>query len=238
MAQSTIGAQNLSENEIEQYNRISLAAYTAFELQLVVVNSSLQIAVSILGLFSSIFTMATICKNAHFAEPCFICYQAIAVSEFFYAIINILYYWSEVVPSASADYTYIWLDAILGRPLATCCENMTFVLVVFLSLQRAVACLIPTKYHLVSTQTICLSVVIVSSCVSAVYAAPELFAYNVVWVNATDCYDYEDSLFRNGAFYQAYEHYVRNVVRIAQAAAVFMSSLLAIIGILQATQLK
>lgn len=220
----TPDSQNIS-NDLQDYNNFSDVWFTYIDW--------LQFAFCFLGIISSVLTLVTLIKNEHFAEPCFVCYIGLAVSELIYAIINIVYYWFIIKRNVlSASYVWVWVRyAILEAILSFCGRNSTC-LVVFLSLQRFVACLIPNKYYLFNKKQLCVGVTIGTVLVSAASAAPIVFGVKIAYDNVSGLYSYDSY-----PFYKDFDDAI-NYVSIVEAALIFITTTLAIAGLVKAIILR
>lgn len=190
----------------------------------------------IFGLLSSLLTLLTIYGNDHFSEPCFVCYIAVAVSEFIYTITYAFSRWATLNGLFTSSYS--WARFSKDRqPLFDVSVSATTILIVFLSLHRAVACLLPNKYYWFNTKRVCVGVVIFAYVASAFHAVPQLFAYDYKTDNETGRFA---AIYSQFGLSQAYITYatVIDTYRLVQGLAHFVSSTLAIIGMLRAISLK
>src|SRR5262245_3798414 len=68
-------------NDVRAYDSFSHVWWQA--------GDAVQFSCCLLGILSSILTLATVCRNKDFSEPFFICYQGIAVADLCYAFFSI-----------------------------------------------------------------------------------------------------------------------------------------------------
>lgn len=226
--------ENLTDEEIA-YN-LATSVYKNFEKMFTNVSYQIQLVCCFFGILSSILTLATICRNKNFSDPCFICYKALAGFEFLYAMCNAIDFFFVLNDHLMKSYAWTWLDSVVTaflNPILNC----SILVIVFLSLHRAVACLIPQKFHKMDNEFVCYGVAIGVILASVAFFAPALSsAGNVVWWND----HYIAPL--NGDFWDNinYDLYVKflNNYRLVQATAIFGSSTLAIVGMLKAVVLR
>lgn len=182
----------------------------------------------------SVLTLGTICRNKQFSDPCFICYRAIAVLIFIYAFQNHFFYLVRYKPQVTANYIVPWLEAIPLRGLQYSVVDGARWLMVFLSLQRAIACLLPTKFHLISGRRVCLVVTIGTILVTTALRGQYFFDKSVIWNNVTGTYSRVYNSFHYSKYFQTYNSIYSEYYMAIEGLAILISSLLAVAGMLKA----
>lgn len=124
-------------------------------------------------------TLATFCRNEHFTARCFIYYKAIAIAELFYMsfkacgnLIRAIYaydFWS---------YPFQLSRTIIPPAYSFCI--IADILVIYLSIERSVACLIPTRFHLIDVNGVSYAVIITAVVIGNAISAPYLFSRTII----------------------------------------------------------
>lgn len=218
---------------------VELAAYKDAIAKLNLFNNPFQFFGAIVGVISSILTLMTISGNPHFNAPCFVCYEALAISELIYcAIGQAPKFWFEIVNQTLAyDYVWVFWVKVISPAVFSYLLNVDTFLISFLSLQRFVACTVPSKYHLVNTRGVCLGVTIAIYLLSVPYIAPTIMGVTVIWKNQSQIYVSVASDFGKSETYKEYNDFMVQF-RTIQGVIVLVTSVMAIYGMLKASALK
>lgn len=201
-------------------------------------NDACIFAFYLIGIISSFLVLITLIGNASFSEPCFICYQGVGVSELVVTIDLAISRWASLNGLYSSTCGWSLFNEY-RQPILDFSQSFTGILIVFLSLQRAVACLIPNQYYLWKRKIVCTGVTIGGFLFSAAFVCPQLFAYNYACAqNQTAPFPLpEFNNFGNSSEFRIY-YKTLDCYRLAQSIAHLVSSTLAICGMLKATLLK
>lgn len=117
--------------------------YIQFSNNFHLVTGPFLLSMNIVGFLSSVLTLATITRNKEFSEPCFICYQAIAISEMFFLFFDSPSYIYDMNPEKYRRNPYwYWMRDVGSTYMVLPFSEYTMLLTVFLSLQRTVALLL------------------------------------------------------------------------------------------------
>lgn len=185
------------------------------------------------GFIGSILTLATVFKNKAFTEPCFICYQAIAVSELIYTFARAVGYMFSLYPVRLSKYLFTsWIRYVACVYALDAFAYYNIILSTFLSLQRAFACFLPTKFHYVNRRWLCVAVCVVPFIVMFAFLSPPIFLTRVYWNEEENRYDYTDPPSTSNS-YKTYMT-VLLYIHFGFIACVAISSALAIAGMLKA----
>lgn len=216
-----------------------LAAYKHVTGIINIISNSYNFAGSILGVISSILTLMTISGNPHFNAPCFVCYEALAVSEIIYcAIGQVPKIWFDIVnQSVANNYVWAFWVKVISPAVFSYFLNVDTFLISFLSVQRFIACIIPSKYHLVNTRGICLGITIAIYLISVPYITPTIMGVTVVWRNNSQIYVPTPTEFGTSSTYKQYNYFMAQF-RTVQGVIVLVTSIMAIVGMLKASALK
>jgi hypothetical protein len=188
----------------------------------------------IFGIFGSLMTVATLYKNKNFESNCFIVYQCIAISNLFYMIVN-----NVLLGLYNANlFHYSAIASLVIRRIsifANVNAYFTGLLIIFLSVERAVACLLPTKYHYLERRWIYIAVIIGSLLFSCVLGLPAFFQYSYIFNLATGIYLPVLSWSHEADnIYNATTQYYS----IIEAALVLMSTVLSVAGLIKSVIIK
>lgn len=199
--------------------------------------SRIYFVICFFGILGSILILFTLMKNKNLSEPSFMCYQTIAWIESVYCLFAIPIMYDQGVGAAPKLYQhnfYEWSYLInrIAYPLLDLFGSITYCLISFLSIQRAVACLIPTKYDYFDGKRVCLGVIIGFVLINAIFWVPQLFGVRIFFNNQRNRYDKSYDLIPD-AYFEALEMY-----RLVLAVIIGATTVAAIVGILRATALK
>lgn len=211
-------------------------AYLAFEASRLPKIAAIRPAMAALGVTSSLLILITLTRNKNFAEPCFICYKAIASVSIVYSICEIIspmyritdFYNLPLRTYFLTSYTWSWTRFVGNEALFAFAEDASICLVVLLALQRAVGCLLPIKFREIGDDRR-IYVMATAFCVlfPLSYNLPAAFWEDVELQSGRYAFVRPQS-----ADYQTYFK-VKRVIRSLLIPAVFASSALAIIGLLK-----
>lgn len=133
----------------------------------------------LLGIIGSAFTLGTLCFNKAFSEPCYICYQAIAIFEMNIALgfgFNAIY---KLFSSMVRSYTWQWTEEIAIRLFLDPFRESVSALTICLSAGRVVACFWPNKYHIINKREIYYAEVVVIILLFAAVDFPHMILTSV-----------------------------------------------------------
>lgn len=232
---TTTGLASASALKAILANLSIVQEYMTFETSRASKVAAIRPVMATLGIAGSILILITLFKNKGFHEPCFICYKAIAMLSILYGVCEIIspmyrisdFYYLPLRTYFITDYTWSWLRYVGNQALFMFAEDSAVCLVVFLTLQRAAACLLPIKFRSLDDRWMCLLATIFSIVFTFAYSLPAVF--------------WEDVKLQSGRYAlwrsetTAYRTYLtaRNVIRFILVPAVFVSSALAILGLLK-----
>lgn len=137
----------------------------------------IQLSFWSLGIFSTILTLFTLIKNKHLSEPCFICYQGIAVYELFTVVFNGIYYFYGLDSGYASKYIGVLMRDLVAQTVWDSLVHPPIVLTIFLSLQRASACLFPQKFSHFNSPKINFRVTVGTFLILALGAIPRPFVF-------------------------------------------------------------
>lgn len=181
------------------------------------------------GVISSFLTLATFYRNKTFSDPCFACYQGCALSELVYQIIYIIFYSYKLNERKLTSNAWCWtINAMLDTTICNLSVNYTSILVIFLSIHRAIGCLLPQKYYLLDSRKLCLGVTIGTFLIFIPTAIPQAFAMQCSFDNKTLLYS-SSSVNNDYKIYSNTLSWFRSV----QGIAITVTSTLAVIGMVK-----
>lgn len=214
-------------------------AYNRFTVTLDNVLYPILFTFCIFGFIGSVLTFATLYRNKSFSEPCFICYQAIAVSEICYLLFKSPYYLYQTNKVVyGKDYLWYWSRVVGSNYVTSIFAFYNIFLACFLSLQRAVACFLPTKFSYINNRGLCIAVTIITFLAMVALHSPSAILRQVFWNETEKRYVYEDSPIKISVKYKAYSSFIDHYYRVGLAVTVVVTSALAIAGMLKAAMFR
>jgi hypothetical protein len=150
--------------------------FNEFKLYMNYIDAILMIIFAILGIVGSASILITIVKNQNFDAICFYVFRIVAVLEIFYSIFkfSVAYSWLNADERAkSLVWFYIITvgNAICGQLLS----RIILYSVIFLSIERTVATLLPTKFHLIDRKRVFVGVFLFIFTLACVFDVPRAF---------------------------------------------------------------
>lgn len=165
-------------------------------------------------------------------------YIAIAILEFLYGMQNGSGYMLYYFPSLNRIYALVFINLTINLGCQMSLVDGVKSLTIFLSLQRAVACLIPTKYYLISGRKVCLMITLGIIVATNLISGPYFFQWNTVYNNVTNTYVSQKTELKNSADFKTYDIFYSRYYVGGQGIAVLASSFLAVAGMWKAIFLR
>lgn len=192
----------------------------------------------ILGIISSFLTLGTVCRNEGFSSRCFVYYKAIAIFEFFYNL-STFEQTSESIYTYyfTRNYNWFFFGTLINNNIGNIFPHSTDTLTIFLSLERAVACLLPAKFYFLHHISVCVSVFVIAFGAALVTYIPPIFAFFVGIHPNTGTYFQFRTDFGGSHEYEIYEEFISSLLLI-QSIAVFVSTAFAVAGMVRAIMIK
>lgn len=145
----------------------------------------IQTGACFIGVLSSILTLATMIKNKDFSDCCFRCYEAIAVIEIFYCIACGFFTLYDILPKFfKHQLTWVWFRELCVI-FRDCFGDSVTIIIIFLSIHRAIACLWPLKFSRVNKRWLCYFIIVFSVLFTIWPQIPTFFTFYVDRVNGT-----------------------------------------------------
>lgn len=217
-----------SSDDLRDY----VCAYTKYLLtatRLNWVSGIVNCICAIFGFGSSFLTLCTLCGNEKFSQNSFCYFRFVAALEIFHMIhiasSGMGYAFMEAYIRTFAWY---WFSTVLGRSIANFVSLCVDLTTIHLSIERAVACLLPGNFHFLERRNVVLSICCGIFSFSFAFYASTPFAYSIKLAPSSGTYviTFLDS-FRTLS--KALE-----IVGYAVAIAVVISCVLAVVGLLSA----
>lgn len=210
-----------------------ICAYTAYNLYVNNAYHLLALAIvpcSILGFVGSILVLITLRNKQKFNALCFIYFRVINLTELIYLSqctakgVVVLF-----ADQCSASYFCIFFNFIYQQAanVFAVCANL---LVIFLSVERAVACALVTYFHYINHTPVYWVYLSASILVSLIICIPQIFAYKVQKSNLTGVYSLILSNFAQTQFYATFL-VVHNAFFYAQSIIAVVTTIMSIIGL-------
>lgn len=188
---------------------------------------------AIAGIISSILTLITICKNKNFSSHAFCYFRVIAISEILVSccLFNLGIGLMQI--DIRISFSWIWLFYKVTDNLGNMLSTYVEVLITYLSTERGIACLLPTKFHFIDNRKTVYKVCIIAIFPLLLLYVPGVFAYQIVYQLSS--YNYV-AVPTNSSF-EIWTR-AREVVEYILAACIIASSIFSILGLMRALKLR
>lgn len=197
--------------------------------------NKINFAFSIFGIINSILTLFTLIRNKNFSEPCFLCYHSIALFEFLLSVRCVTWYIFISRPNLWSNYYWCyWYDILSYYLIMSLLNYCIFIIITFLSLLRFAACAWPYLFQFIRTRRACIFVISGSFFISLPLCVPGIILSHEAWKNNSLVYDYYMQDDKKTVIY----FNLTNVWRILEAVVIFVSSTLAIVGMIKASLIR
>lgn len=213
---------------LEQY----VCGYTKFlsyRTQIQYADAWLEIISSILGITSVVLTLVTL-RSGNFKSVSYFYFRSIAILELFVTFHLAAFGFARLFPSyTEKSYAWFWFINCIWEGTVNTFLTAVDMITVYLSVERSIACLLPTKFKYINTKPVAYRVSIVSAAVALILDLPTSFELEVLVDPSTGAYSAVPSSFGKTQFYQAFL-YALDIFSIVIGVAVILSSLFVIIG--------
>lgn len=161
-------------------------SFKKFELTIGIVMGVTTVLCGVIGVFSAVLTLLTFCGNKILKYRCFVYYKAIAIAEILYlasgrASILVETIYVQDVWSCPYQLSTLMVDA--ANNLCVFVD----LLVIYLSIERAIACLLPLHFHLIDKKAVSYSVIAGAALLVGLLNVPYLFAYRIETDSSGKC---------------------------------------------------
>lgn len=217
--------------------------FNAFRIKYVASIEIFQFVSSFFGIIGYILLFSTMIKNSAFSDPCFICYKGIfiispiySISEFVVSLYRLhveLFVYLPLTTYFRENFFFSWFRQIGCNAFYIFSLHVTYDLIIFLSFQRGVACIMPSKLKYLNQKWICLSFTLFTIISKFLYCLPMVIAQNILWNPEKRRYN----LVPPTSTYIIYEKFI-SYIFIIQAVALMIGSIFAIAGFLKANAHK
>lgn len=199
---------------------------------LIKLSIKINFVLSLFGVVGSFLSVLTIRKTKEFSEePCFLCFHAIAFSEFIIAICRITWYAFSELELGTNYYWSYWAHIFSPYVLDIVCSYSNIIMVTFLSFQRFMACTFTHTFYFMRSRRLNVAVIFASFLITLPSCVPPFFLYYIAKDNITSTYTYIAYDVHQEAIYFK----IIDVWRILQMIFTFIGSALAILGLVKAS---
>lgn len=224
-----------STQNLESY----VCAYTqflAYDKRIQYAQLSFELISSLLGIVSAILTLL-ILRHEDFKSVSYFYFRLIAVLDLFSAFHLILFAFSTIFPDYYAkSYGWLWFMTCIGYNTAAVFPNAVDLLTIYLSIERSVACLAPTKFKYINTKRVAYCVSTFSFAMALMLAIPSFFARTVL-VTSSGTLSPVPTDFGKTQFYQAFLYFM-TLFYIGTGVAAVITSVFVIIGMIKSWRSK
>lgn len=228
---------NLSSFNSNVHLELYICAYkelASYKELMIVCFSYAAFFCSFSGILSSILTLVTLSSNCNFKSVSFLYYKAIAYLEFLHMVflihMGLQYIFHE---ESLRSYTWVWLSIYVFEPGINLVSSCVDVSTAMLSIERAVACLWPTKFQLLNTRRIAWTVITATSVIFfPLMVLPPCLGFLITKDPTSNTYTIAMSKIGESKAYDTF-NYTLDVLFICMGAGVVGTTVLAIVGLLK-----
>src|SRR5262249_17893157 len=141
----------------------------------------MDIGFSVLGIISAILSLYVFCGNAAFSSLWFLYFRVISILDLFSNISSAISScnWIDQSTNVKSYWLFLFTDLTTSITINVLSGTVDMI-IVFLSFERAVACLLPLKFHLLHKKSVAVVVFVASFAFSFLIMVPEIFGSAIV----------------------------------------------------------
>lgn len=247
MSPSISGCRDTPDFDLDMYNQwvnfskfnstLELEAYTCLYIQILKLNVFItdtlgycMLITSIFGIASSILILLPLYRNKEFSSPTYTYFRLMAMIgllEMGCIFLSGVHETSYFI--CAHIYCWVWVLEHLAGPIANFSSAVVTWLTIVLSVERAVACLLPTKFKRINRVQVARRLSLSIIAFFAVSIFPGCFSIEVVLVAPEVGYSSRPSEFGKSNFYAILD-YANEIIQLLTGGIAILSSGLVILG--------
>lgn len=216
----------------------SYTKFLTFRRRMQYADGCCDILSSIFGFISAVLTLITLRSDKYFKSISYFYFRLISIFEIF-LMFHLL---SLGMIRVATDYyfklyAWFWFNTVIGSNTANFFPSCVDILTIYLSIERATACLAPTKFKYINKKYVAYGICMFSVVISALFYIPMCFARTVTVDPTTGVYSAAASEFGKSQFYEGFE-YLIDIFSMVIGVGTIITSVFVIMGMVKSWKAK